>query len=346
MRDYPGGRIDLRSDTVTQPVPAMRKAMASAVVGDDVLGDDPTVIELQNRIANMLGKDAALFVPSGTMSNAIAIKSHTKPGDEIIAHKKSHIYNYEGGGYASLAGCSISLVEGDNGLMSPDSVKKAIRKVEGSHGHYPNGSLVCVENSSMYGGAVYPQQVLDDICDIAHNASCKVHLDGARIFNALTVSNVSLIRMVEKFDTISICLSKGLGTPIGSVLVGDHETIKEAHRWRKTFGGGMRQVGILAAAGLYALDNNILRISEDHERAIFLAKKINKLNKFSINLDFTETNIIFVKCDYGSKNIKDRLFDAGIDVSVIDEDVIRLVIHLHITDEDVQNIITAFDNTQ
>ncbi len=257
MRDYPGGRIDLRSDTVTQPVPAMREVMANAIVGDDVLGDDPTVIELQNRIAKMLGKEAALFVPSGTMSNAIAIKSQTKPGDEIIAHKKSHIYNYEGGGYASLAGCSVSLVDGDNGLMSPESVRKAIRKVEGSQGHYPNGTLVCVENSSMYGGEVYDQQVLDEICDIAHNNFCKTHLDGARIFNALMASEVTLIRMVQKFDTISVCLSKGLGTPIGSVLVGNSATIKEAHRWRKMFGGGMRQVRNTCCCRYYMpLDNH------------------------------------------------------------------------------------------
>ncbi len=346
MRDYPGGRIDLRSDTVTRPVQDMRNAMSIAEVGDDVLGDDPTVIDLQNRLAKMLGKEAALFVPSGTMSNAIAIKTHTKPGDEIIAHKKSHIYLYEGGGYAMLSGCSVALIDGEHGIMSTDSIKKAIRKVEGSHAHYPNGSLVCVENPPMYGGTIYSQEELDEICDIAHARNCKAHLDGARIFNAAMASGTDIARMVKKFDTVSVCLSKGLGAPVGSLLVGDKDTIKEAHRWRKMFGGGMRQVGILAAAGLYVLDNHIERIKEDHSRARYLAENINSMDNYSVNLEITKTNIVFIKCNEGSDKIVKKLSDQGVDISSIDESTVRVVIHLHITDEDIENTISAFANAQ
>ncbi len=345
MRDYPGGRIDFRSDTVTRPVQAMRDVMSTAEVGDDVLGDDPTVIELQNRIASMLGKEAAIFVPSGTMSNAIAIKTHTKPGDEIITHEKSHIYRYEGGGYAMLSGCSVALIGGAHGIMPPDSIKKAIRKVEGSQAHYPNGSLICVENPPMYGGTFYSQEELDEICDIAHANNCKAHLDGARIFNAAIASGTDVARMVEKFDTVSVCLSKGLGAPIGSVLVGDKNTINEAHRWRKMFGGGMRQVGIIAAAGLYVIDNNIERIKEDHLRAKYLAEKINSMKNFSVNLEITKTNIIFIKCIEDSHEVVKKLSNEGIDVTSIDDSTIRIVIHLHITDEDIENTIIAFSNT-
>ncbi len=348
MRDYPGGRIDLRSDTVTQPVPGMREVMATAIVGDDVLGDDPTVIELQDRIANMLGKEAALFVPSGTMSNAIAIKSQTKPGDEIITHKKSHIYLYEGGGYAALAGCSVALVEGEYGIMSPLDVKKSIRKVEGSNSHYPNCSLICVENTAnIGGGSIYTQEVLDEICDIAHANNCKAHLDGARIFNAVIGSGTSVTRMVEKFDTISVCLSKGLGTPVGSLLVGDSKTINEAHRWRKIFGGGMRQSGILAAAGLYALDYHVERLSEDHSRARSLANAINDMDSYDVDLAAVQSNMVFISCEEGkAQDLVENVSKYGVDVLTIGDSIVRAVVHLHITDQDIENTISAFENAQ
>ena len=265
MREYPSDRVDLRSDTVTQPTAAMREAMVNAAVGDDVLGDDQTVIQLQDMLAEMLGKEAALFVPSGTMSNAIAIRAHTSPGDEIITETASHIYVYEGGGYAALSGCSVALVPGNSGIMEPEDVEKAIRKQEGSLGHYPNGSLVCVENTANRGGGTcYPQEKLDQIAKIAHDNGCAAHIDGARLFNACVATGTSPSRMVREYDSISICLSKGLGTPVGSVLVGSSEIISEAHRWRKMFGGGMRQAGILAACGIYALENHVERLEEDH----------------------------------------------------------------------------------
>ena len=344
MRHYPSDRVDLRSDTVTQPTSEMRKIMSSAVVGDDVLGDDSTVNELQEYIARILGKEAALFVPSGTMSNAIAIKSQTKPGDEIVTHKKSHIYLYEGGGYASLAGCSVSLVGGDKGLMSPEDVKSAIRKSEGSQSHYPNCSLICVENTAnMGGGSLYPIDVLDSICQIAHDNNCRAHLDGARLFNATVASNISPDRMVKNFDTISICLSKGLGSPVGSLLVGDSETIAEAHRWRKIFGGGMRQSGILAAAGLYALKNNIDRLHEDHSRAFKLAKSVNSMNGFEVDISSVQSNMAYITCQNKSAStVVSELGNLGIDVLSINEDVVRAVTHLHITDEDISRTIDAF----
>ena len=344
MRHYPSDRVDLRSDTVTQPTSEMRKIMSSAIVGDDVLGDDSTVNELQEYIARILDKEAALFVPSGTMSNAIAIKSQTKPGDEIVTHKKSHIYLYEGGGYASLAGCSVSLVGGDKGIMSPGDVKSAIRKSEGSQSHYPNCSLICVENTAnMGGGSLYPIDVLDSICQIAHDNNCRAHLDGARLFNATVASNISPDRMVKNFDTISICLSKGLGSPVGSLLVGDSETIAEAHRWRKIFGGGMRQSGILAAAGLYALKNNIDRLHEDHSRAFKLAKSVNSMNGFEVDISSVQSNMAYITCQNKSAStVVSELGNLGIDVLSINEDVVRAVTHLHITDEDISRTIDAF----
>ena len=330
MRHYPSDRVDLRSDTVTQPTSEMRKIMSSAIVGDDVLGDDSTVNELQEYIARILGKEAALFVPSGTMSNAIAIKSQTKPGDEIVTHKKSHIYLYEGGGYASLAGCSVSLVGGDKGIMSPGDVKSAIRKSEGSQSHYPNCSLICVENTAnMGGGSLYPIDVLDSICQIAHDNNCRAHLDGARLFNATVASNISPDRMVKNFDTISICLSKGLGSPVGSLLVGDSETIAEAHRWRKIFGGGMRQSGILAAAGLYALKNNIDRLHEDHSRAFKLAKSVNSMNGFEVDISSVQSNMAYITCQNKSAStVVSELGNLGIDVLSINEDVVLSLIHI------------------
>jgi len=355
VKDYPGERVDLRSDTVTQPTPPMREAMAAAVVGDDVLGDDPTVIELQNRIAEMLGKEAALFVPSGTMSNAVAIKSQTKPGDEIVTHRKSHIYMYEAGGYAVLAGCSISLVEGEMGQMSPEDVQRAIRKVAGSDSHYPECTLICVENTAnVGGGSIYDQETLDAICEVAHKNDCRAHMDGARMFNAVVASGTDPARMVRDFDTISICLSKGLGAPIGSVLVGDAATIAEAHRWRKMFGGGMRQSGILAAAGLYALENNIDRLGEDHARARRLAEALDAMEAYSIDLGAVQSNMVYINCKKdGAKNLVNSLAEQGVDVLDLEQGVdygdistVRAVVHLHITDEDVDRVIAAFDAAQ
>ena len=336
--------IDIRSDTVTQPTEGMRKAMLEAEVGDDVLGDDPTVIKLQNKAAELLGKEAALYVPSGTMSNIVATRTHTSPGDEIVTEAHSHIYRYEGGAFAALSGCSVALVDGKNGLMTSEQVSSSIRKAEGSLSHYPNGSLVCVENTAQGGGgSVYSQEAIDDICKVAREKDCKLHMDGARLFNASVASNTDPARMVRDFDSISICLSKGLGAPIGSVLVGSKEDLSQAHRWRKMFGGGMRQAGMMAAAGIYALENNIDRLREDHRRARKFAEALVEMPNFSVNLDTVQSNIVYIGVGKGrSKQMIEKLAKQDIDILDTDDSTIRAVFHLHIGDEDLEKIIEVF----
>jgi len=330
MREYPSDRVDLRSDTVPQPTAAMREVIANAVVGDDVLGDDPTVNALQEKIAAMLGKEAGLFVPSGTMSNAVAVRTHTSQGDEIVIEGTSHIYLYEGGGYAHLSGCSVALVEGERGLLDTEAVVAAIRKAEGSMSHFPDCSLVSLENTSNRGGGTcYPQQVIDEICAAAHEHGCAVHMDGARLFNAVIATGTDAARMVKDCDSISICLSKGLG-----------------HRWRKMFGGGMRQAGILAAAGLYALENNIERLAEDHARASRLAKAVDAMSGFSVDLDSVQTNMVYVTTDNPADDVVEALAAHGVDLFALSPNSLRVVIHLHITDDDIGRAIAAFESVQ
>jgi len=317
--------------------------MESAEVGDDVLGDDPTVIELQTRVAALFGKQAGLFVPSGTMSNAVAIRAHTVPGDEIVVDKSAHIYRYEGGGYAAMSGVSVALVDGDKGLMSAEQVQSAIRKAEGSQSHYPDGSLVCVENTAnLGGGTCYSQVTLDAIAAVAHDNGCKSHVDGARIFNAVIAQGVDPARMCRDYDSISICFSKGLAAPVGSVLVGSKEFIAKAHRWRKMFGGGMRQAGVIAAAALYALDNNIERLAKDHARAKRIALAITDMSKFTVDLNTVQTNMVYVDCKMPATELVNSLAELGIDLFDTGPNTVRIVTHLHITDEDVQRIISAF----
>ena len=343
MREYNSDRVDVRSDTVTQPTVAMRTVMEKAVVGDDVLGDDPTVIELQNRVAKMFGKEAALFVASGTMANAIALRTHTNPGDEIICDKTAHIYKYEGGGYAALCGASISLVEGKGGLMTAEQVQKAIRKAEGSGSHYPDGTLVCVENTSnLGGGACYTQDALDEIASVAKANGCGTHIDGARIFNAAIATGVDVSRMCRDYDSVSICFSKGLGAPVGSVLVGSQEFINKAHRWRKMFGGGWRQAGIIASGALYALDNHVDRLTEDHARARRVAEAIDAMENFSVDLEAVQSNLVYVNCKIPAADVVESLAEHGIDMFDLPYNRVRVAIHLHITDEDVARIIAAF----
>jgi len=336
--------IDLRSDTVTQPTEGMREAMSKAVLGDDVLGDDPTVIELQEKTAKILGKETALYVPSGTMSNIVATRTHTSPGDEMVTEAHSHVYRYEGGAFAALSGCSIALVHAKNGLMTSEEVSTSIRKAEGSLSHYPNGSLVCVENTSQGGGGtVYLQNTLDKICKVAKENDCKLHMDGARLFNAAVASGTDPARIVRDFDTISICLSKGLGAPVGSVLVGSKADLAEAHRWRKMFGGGMRQAGVIAAAGIYAIENNVDRLSEDHRRARRLAEALNEMPAFSIDLDTVQSNIVFIGTGKGkTKEVIASLSEQSVEILEIDDSTVRAVFHLHITDEDLEKAIEAF----
>lgn len=336
--------VDLRSDTVTRPSEAMREVMRDAVVGDDVLGDDETVIRLQEMGASMLGKEAALFVPSGTMSNAVAIKTHTRPGDEMVVEHGSHIYQYEGGGYAALAGCSVALVHGSKGMMTTEQVSSSIRKSAGSMSHYPDGSLVCIENTTNRGGGMcWQQENLDGVSEVAHEADCRVHVDGARLFNAVVHTGVSADRMVRNCDSVSICLSKGLGAPVGSLLIGDEEFISDAHRWRKMFGGGMRQAGIIAAAGIHALENNINRLGLDHERISTLAAAIEGMERFSIG-DF-ETNILQIEVDEQigtASQVVTELAKQGVQIFDISPTKLRAVSHLDIDDAGIQQAIAAF----
>ena len=337
--------VDLRSDTVTKPTDEMRQLIATAKVGEDVLGDDPTIIALQNMISELLDKEAALFVPSGTMSNAIAIRTHTKPGDEIITESTSHIYIYEGGGYAALSGCSVALVPGKLGIMTPEDVEKAIRKSDGSLGHFPNGSLVCVENTSNRGGGTcYSQENLDAIAKVAHENDCAVHMDGARLFNAAIATGTNPARIVRDYDSISICLSKGLGSPVGSLLVGSSEFIALAHRWRKMFGGGMRQAGVIAAAGIYALENNISRLDDDHKRANKLASAINEMEMFSVNIEGVQTNMVYIEIngDLNANQVVEKLAEHDVHVLALGDNLLRAVTHIHITDEDINKSINAF----
>ena len=341
--EEPSKLIDLRSDTVTRPSAGMREAMRNAEVGDDVNGDDPTVICLQERVANLLGKEAGLFVPSGTMSNAVAVRTHTQPGDEIVTEEDSHLYVYEGGGYAALSGCSIALVPAERGIMNPEDIARKIRKSEGSRSHYPNGSLVCVENTSNRGGGTcYPIDTLDEIGRIAREKECNLHLDGARLFNAVAASGESAERLTSMFESVSVCLSKGLGAPVGSVLVGSSEFISRAHRWRKIMGGGMRQSGILAAAGLYALDHNLERLEVDHQRARKLAESLAVQPGLSVDLDAVQTNMVYLQTEKAADEWVNQLEERGVQCFALGQNLLRLVVHLDLEENQIDRAIEIF----
>ncbi len=283
--------IDLRSDTVTKPTPEMRKVMFEAPVGDDVFGEDPTVNALQEKTAALLGKEAALFVSSGTMANQLAIKSHTQPGDEVILESGSHAMNSEGGAGAVLSGVQFFALQGKRGLLDPVQVESAVRADDI---HNPVSRLVIIENThNRGGGTVYPLATIHKICEVATKRGLLMHMDGARLWNASVASGILPKEYAAPFDSISVCLSKSLGCPVGSLVVGSKATIKKAHRFRKMFGGGTRQAGILAAAGIYALDHHIHRLEEDHRKAKRLAKNLSAIKNLSVNAEEVETNMVF-----------------------------------------------------
>ena len=335
--------IDLRSDTVTRPTPEMREAMARAVVGDDVAGDDPTVHELEARVAMLFGKQAGLFTPSGTMANLLAVLSQTQPGDEILTHHESHIYYYEGGGYASVAGCSIRFIDDSDapipGTMTPEAFERALR---GSDIHFPCSRLVTIENThNRGGGVVWPDLLRKQFCDVAADRGLKVHTDGARIWNASIASGIPLHELAEGSDTLSACLSKGLGCPVGSVLVGDQKTIDIARHKRKMLGGGMRQAGVIAAAGLHALDHHHLdRLAEDHRRASELASALSQLPIFDIDSSRVATNLVYAKLQAHALDAHGDVFSwqnllesVGVRCYAESRDTLRFVTHLDINDE-------------
>ena len=337
--------IDLRSDTVTQPTSAMKEAMLSAPLGDDVFGDDPSVLALEEKAASMLGKEAALFVPTGTMGNQICIRAHTQPGDEMICSDNAHIYIYEGGGFAALSGLSVACVKNESGIMKPSDVKAAIR-AEGSLSHYPETSLICLENTANRGGGTYYSlEAIQEIGAIARERSLAYHLDGARMFNAVVASGISAKDMVAPFDSISLCLSKALGCPVGSVIVGSRAFINRCHRFRKMFGGGMRQAGLLAAAGSYALDHHIERLADDHARAKNLAEALNSVDGYRVNLESVKSNMVYVDVTREGRSAPElvaALANDGIMITAVNDDTIRAVTHLQIDDDGIEAALNGF----
>jgi len=325
--------IDLRSDTVTKPSKAMMEAMMTAPVGDDVFNEDPTVIKLEKYAADLFDKEAGLFCPSGTMTNQIAIKVHTQPGDEVICDVNSHIFNYEGGGISFNSGAQARLIAGNEGRLTADMIEPCIN---GDFDWLTRTSLVSLENTvNRAGGSYYTKEQIKPVYDLCRDKNLKLHLDGARIFNALVETGDSAKEIGKYFHSISICLSKGLGAPVGSVLLGDKEFIKKARRVRKVFGGGMRQAGFLAAAGLYALQNNISRLKEDHIRAKKLEGELRNLYFVESILPVYTNIIIFnLKKDVISgEQFEKKLSEKNIKISAFGKQTIRFVTHLDYTDD-------------
>ncbi len=335
--------IDLRSDTVTKPSPAMKEAMLNAPLGDDVFAEDPTTNELEQRMADMFQKEAAIYCPSGTMTNQIAIKVHTKPLDEVITDKLAHIYNYEVGGYAYHSGVSIKLLDGDRGRITPQQVVDSIKP---NHDWLPNSQLVVVENTCNKGGGSYYQ--LEEIAALSQACrenNLKFHLDGARLFNALLAIDKKAADIGPLFDSISICISKGLGAPVGSVLVGDKESIGFARKVRKVMGGGMRQCGMIAAACLYAIDNNIERLAEDHRRAKKLEEVLAKQDYVSDILPVDTNILIFeIKDELPGPDFIQQLADQDIKAIEFSKQQIRFVTHLDFTEEMLEKTIQVLEN--
>ena len=333
--------IDLRSDTITRPTPAMRRAMAEADVGDDVLGDDPTVLALEARTADLLGKEAAVYMPSGTMTNQVAIRAWTEPGDEIILEASAHSYFYESGGPAALSGVMCRLIEGRRGLFTGDQVRGVLRP---ANEHFPRTKLVCVENThNRGGGTVWPLQQVADVVAVAREAGLRTHLDGARLWNAAVAAGVPEGDYAAHFDSVSVCFSKGLGAPVGSALAGDGEFIARARRFRKMFGGGMRQAGILAAGALYALEHHRDRLAEDHANARHLAEGLADLPGVDIDPTTVETNIVMVGTTaVAAPDLVQRLEAAGVLVLPRDAKTIRAVTNLDTSAGQIEDALAAF----
>jgi threonine aldolase len=335
-------KIDLRSDTFTKPSTAMLEAMFTAVVGDDVFGEDPTVNKLEGMAADMFEMEAALFCPSGTMTNQIAIKVHTQPGDEVICENLSHIYIYEGGGIAFNSGCQVKTIKGNRGKLTADQVTEAINP---NDIHKAKTSLVSLENTTNRGGgSCYNLIDIKLIKDVCLENNLKLHLDGARLWNAMVANNETASQYGKIFDSISVCLSKGLGTPVGSLLLGNREYIKKARRVRKVFGGGMRQAGYLAAAGIYALENNIVRLEQDHQHVKQISNVLLKKDWVG-EIMAVETNIIIfeILAPYTPKSFANKLAEFSILVMPISNTQVRMVTHLDVTEEMIKNLIAIIE---
>lgn len=334
-------KIDLRSDTVTKPTEEMLRAMAEAEVGDDVYREDPTVNRLEAIAAEILGKEAALFVTSGTQGNQVAVLTHCVNGDEVIAEADSHIFYYEGGAMSALAGVQTRTLAGERGALRAEDVERAIR---GNNIHFPRTKLICLENThNRAGGAVISVAQMKSVYDIAKKRGIPVHLDGARLFNAAVAQGVAVSELSAFADTVQICMSKGLSAPVGSILAGDRAFIEEARWWRKKLGGGLRQAGYLAAPGIIALTQMTERLAEDHERAQQLAKGLRQL---SLQVEQVETNIVLVNTDsIGQKAVAflERLEEKGVLAVDFDEYVVRFTTHRHISEQHIETVVAAVE---
>lgn len=337
----PSRFIDLRSDTVTLPTAEMREAMAAAEVGDDVFDEDPSINRLQERAAELLGTDDSLFVPSGTMSNQIAINVHTRPGDEVLCEEHSHVNIYEGGGPAALSGVTCRPIPGRRGILDASDFDG---KINPDDVHKTRSRLVSIENThNRGGGSIYPIGNIERINTWARRNRLLMHLDGARLMNAVIATGIPADRWARNFDSISMCFSKGLGAPVGSILAGTTDFIREARRVRKRFGGGMRQAGILAAACLHALDHHVQRLAEDHAHARILARAFEECG-FGIRADDVDTNILWIDIDpewSTAKIVQERFARRGILILALDAYVVRAVTHLGISREDVEAVVAA-----
>jgi threonine aldolase len=329
MRD---GLIDLRSDTVTRPTAPMRSAMHSAAVGDDVFREDPSVNRLEEKVAGMLGKEAAVFVPSGTMSNQVAVKTHTQPGDELLCEAGCHIYNFEAGGPAVLAGVTCRTIEGDHGVLDVTQLEGKIRP---ENEHCTRTRLVCLENThNRGGGRIYPLEKIQAIRAWTTEHGLALHLDGARLWNASVATGIPLRVWAGEFDTVSVCFSKGLGAPVGSALTGPRDFIARARRVRKLFGGGMRQAGVIAAAALYALEHHVERLAEDHRNARVIAEAVADTPGLRLDPPDVETNLIFIEVDRelgAARDVARALEDRGVLVQVTAPQRLRACTHLDVS---------------
>ncbi|MGC1307871.1 MAG: low-specificity L-threonine aldolase [Phormidesmis sp.] len=332
--------IDLRSDTVTQPTDDMRRAMLQAPVGDDVLGDDPTVAALEAYVAELLGKEAAVYMPSGTMTNQVALRSHTQPGDEVFLEAEAHIYYYEGGGPAALSGVTCRLLPGEGGVFSAMALSQALRPEDP---HFPKSRLVCIENThNRSGGRIFPLETIREIAEVCQQRELALHMDGARFWNACAATGISEADYARAFDTMSVCFSKGLGAPVGSALVGSAQQMQRARRFRKMFGGGMRQAGIIAAGALYALEHHRDRLTEDHENAQRLAQGLQGLSGVTIDVIAVQTNIVnFEVPGQAAAEVVKNLEHRGIAMLATGPHKIRAVTNLMVNTAQIDRAIDA-----
>jgi len=335
-------KIDLRSDTVTLPTNEMREAMKNAEVGDDVYKEDSTINQLERLAAKKVGKEAALFVPSGTMGNLIAVLTHCQRGEEVILEAESHMYYYEVGGMSAVAGVIPRLIEGDKGVLNPQKIKRILRE---ENIHYPKTTLICLENThNRGGGTITSAQITEEICQLAHQRNIPVYLDGARIFNAAIALNIEPAILTKAVDSVMFCLSKGLSAPVGSILAGSRDFIQKARKNRKLLGGGMRQAGILAAAGIIALEKMIERLKEDHKNARILGEGLAKIGRIKVDLETIQTNMVYFDLQESGMDTYQflpKLAEYNILGSPRPPTKVRLVTHYGISEKDIYTTIEA-----